>query len=389
MDLIINILLNSFDIFLIYNLYFGLMNNKIKFNIKDLFVGLLWGTMNGLFVNFNNLTYLKFVLYISAFLYIWNLCRKKLHELLIIYIIINLIIAVVQVFILGASQLFAHNNIYLFQQKESYIALLSQLLTAMCVILICRLPIYKIYEVIQENILLKFLIYIMIIVIFVLFHRTIKLTEMVTYIPILMFFLYGIIHSAKSISYYTKKFPAINHELRNVMMGIYLSANYNSDLSKIRGEINDYIVGLGIEIDENKLVVSDVYSDSIKNFIQAKENDSEKKIILEINYFQDNKLIPISSIIQILGILIDNAIEATSADNIKVHLLCTEYNLIIEVLNEYEGVIDLTKLISKKNAISSKKRGYGLQNLKRIVKKYKGKIESVHLNGVVSFKIII
>jgi len=67
-----------------------------------------------------------------------------------------------------------------------------------------------------------------------------------------------------------------------------------------------------------------------------------------------------------LGILLDNAIEAASADYINVYLLCSEYSLIIKVSNEYDGIVEESKIFNKQYSTNSKKRGYGLYNLKKL-----------------------
>jgi len=95
MDLVINIILNNLDIFMIYNLFFRLMNREMKINRKDIIIGLLWGTVNGIFVNYADLSSFKFLLYMSVYFYIWSLCRKKIYETLIINIISNFFMIVV------------------------------------------------------------------------------------------------------------------------------------------------------------------------------------------------------------------------------------------------------------------------------------------------------
>lgn len=294
MGLLINIIVNILDMVIVYNLFFGLMNREVKDKSKDVVVVLLWGMANGVFVNYVDVPFVKLFLYISIHFYIWNLCREKVHEVLIIDIIIILLMILAQLFILILFQIGAQFKIPFLEMGDDFVALFGNILTTICIIMVCRLPIYRLYEVIKVKSLLKLCIYIMIVLIFINFHRDFELAEMMPYIPLFLYFLYAIIHTIKSISYYTMKFPAINHELRNVMWGIYLSANYNTDIVKIREEINNYIGKLGIEIDTGKLVESDEHIEIVRNFIQAKENMSNKKIETEIVTFEKNHLIPVS-----------------------------------------------------------------------------------------------
>lgn len=382
MDLLINVFLNCLDIVMFYHLYFGVVGEKPKYNYKALFTGLIWGTLHGISYLFIDISYYKFLLYISIFLYIWNLCRKKIHDVFIIFMLEYLLLFIIQLLILTTIQPIKIDN--------DSSAILGQILAVVLILLICRLPIDKVYSLLQEDILMKFMFYIMAGIFFIIYHKNFVLTEILYNTPYILIIIWGLFCTLKSISYYTTKFPSIDHEIRNVLMGIYLSVNYNNDIEKIKKEVNSYIQELGLDLVNENIEAGMSQKDRILNFVRTKDFSKNIYINSVINYYEENSVVTLSSIITMLGILLDNAIDASPEnEEIKLDLLCGEYNLVIEVTNKYIGKIDISKIFRKNYSTKSTKRGYGLSNLTKIVNNYGGTIEVLPSNGHICFKIII
>lgn len=174
--------------------------------------------------------------------------------------------------------------------------------------------------------------------------------------------------------------------------------NYNiQEISKVRHELNRVMNTMEMLIDDNKI-------DEAKNFI--KQFDSNYVSNLKKVYYTDNiilnyvinrkvaecdeKEIKFKCVINgnsiwiedgelhcVVGNLLDNAIEAAQiAENkqICLELNCNEECLNIDISNTVANnyVVDSELKTTKKN---SSIHGYGLKNVRAIVKKYNGEIE--------------
>ena len=162
------------------------------------------------------------------------------------------------------------------------------------------------------------------------------------------------------------------HEYRNQMLVIQSLLN-NKEYDRIVAYARDYCESEETEewFDTNHPVVNTVLNLKYKI---AKEN----KILMVVRF---NDLSEISmkdaDIISILSNLLDNAIEAAGKSQmekpqIKVKFVIEHGKMILSVLNDWDHQYreENGKFLSLK--ADAKSHGYGLENVKRIVKKYKG-----------------
>jgi len=87
--------------------------------------------------------------------------------------------------------------------------------------------------------------------------------------------------------------------------------------------------------------------------------------------------VPLSAIIYMLGVLLDNAIESGTKKEILIHISVAEESLFISVANEYEQKSndDFEKMFEPRYSTkSSPGNGYGLSHLSQIVTGYGGEI---------------
>jgi two-component system sensor histidine kinase AgrC len=109
-----------------------------------------------------------------------------------------------------------------------------------------------------------------------------------------------------------------------------------------------------------------------------------KNVGMEIDVFGEleNVNIKIFDLTRILGIFLDNAIEAAAGSKErKIHLEIKENkeNIIIKISNTYsDKAISIEKIYEKGVSSKGKNRGLGLYKVKEIVKKYK----NVKLNTI-------
>ncbi len=174
---------------------------------------------------------------------------------------------------------------------------------------------------------------------------------------------------------------AFKHDFNNIMQGIggYIASNDMVGLNKMYKSI----INECQEINEKQSINSDIITNpAILNLINNKILIAEKNgIKIKLNVYIDLNSLNISTfdLCRILGILIDNAIEACSGCEekvISIKFLKDKFNnrnlIIIE--NPYKNyLIDIKKIYEK--GFSSKKdkisHGLGLWKVKQILKKNK------------------
>ncbi|MFZ7132713.1 MAG: sensor histidine kinase [Eubacteriales bacterium] len=131
---------------------------------------------------------------------------------------------------------------------------------------------------------------------------------------------------------------------------------------------------------QNKLVSGLIYS----KVLLANDNDIDFTVILKS--YAIKTVMKEYEIVEILGILVDNAFE-TGVEKNKVYLEISEEKdmSVIQVKNKHPYLSKEEKELFFKRGISSKgvKRGYGLFRLKEICKKYKTDIlvDNIELDG--------
>jgi len=383
MNLITNIIINNLDIFMYYYLYFKLMNQKMKVNGRDIVVSLIWGTMHGVFINYVDIQYFKIILYFSIYLYTLNLCRKKLYEALIINVIIFLTVIFAQLFVLVGTQIYI--KIINFQPYDNFIAFSGQVITVLCVLLICKLPIHKIYEVIQKDILLRLLFYSAIITVFVIFNREFVLVEVIRYTPFFIIILFGIYHTVRSISYYRiTKYSSVYHDMRNLFFGIFYATQCSYDIETLKDMLQGYYDVLGFDM-KKEMINAENAVNIIDSLVELKIKESGKKIqvIKDINYYTDNSLVPISSLTYMISVMLDYSLDVSQLeDRIAVYIHCSEYKLNMKVSHKYQEKHDtVLKLMNKKRMLNEDKLGHGLSNLKKMVLNYNGEISAIKNYG--------
>lgn len=141
---------------------------------------------------------------------------------------------------------------------------------------------------------------------------------------------------------------------------------------------------------DNPVICGYIYSKSRKAFRDGIIIDST------LNCGDGDTSIPLHKLIEILGILLDNAVEYLQNDDFKdkrIKLL-VERNLdelIVEVKNpsEYYSFQQLDSIFKPGESTKGEKRGLGLSSLKTIAKEYKGQVlvENADEDGINWFKV--
>jgi sensor histidine kinase regulating citrate/malate metabolism len=153
------------------------------------------------------------------------------------------------------------------------------------------------------------------------------------------------------------------------------------DTSKSLTEAKELVKLYGNEIKENQKGEEfiNIRNRIIAGFLYSKYCEIiEKGYRVEFEIQSSLCVSPVSDydIVEILGILLDNAIEATEKENIIGLVAFTDdtINLIVKNTSPYLKHKELQKIFSEGYSTKGAERGLGLSKLKEIINKYNGEI---------------
>jgi signal transduction histidine kinase len=179
---------------------------------------------------------------------------------------------------------------------------------------------------------------------------------------------------------------ARQHEFDNKLLAISAAAQTAADLEQAQSEIAELTQTEPLRISENSLLNCD--SKITAGVIYSKIRNAELKRIAVVSEIAaalksgKNRTVRETDIVEIVGILMDNAIEASDKGD-KIYIRITAFEeegkLSILVSNPHEpySATDFVKLfrrgVTTKSA-DNNSRGHGLANVKDIVERYRCKI---------------
>lgn len=155
----------------------------------------------------------------------------------------------------------------------------------------------------------------------------------------------------------------LNKDSPNKKGSKWLTKLQNIPNASIRGFIHYKIVsmeqmGLNVYVEINK----EVKQDNIKNILDEELRDVSR----------------------ILGVYIDNAIEAASKSELKyliIEVKCDNDEIIFSISNTYAGIIDISKMDKSGYTTKGRGKGYGLSLVNDIIKKNKILNQKRMING--------
>lgn len=376
-ELTINILINSMDFIIFYFLTHNLIEKKLDISKKIILLGMICGIGTGILAEYSDVSLYKLIVTLNMFIMLKYISKKKIHEILIMYEVIFLCIAFLQiVFIILLGKL---------PFEQSYLFLLIQTLILLTIILIHKkTPLYRIFNIIQKQILLQLFFFmgtiiILITVAYYNFEYTNTKPNTLYTLLIVVIALFGSYQALKNVFFYTNKVPTQLHDVKNILMALHISVNTTKDVNKIRKELTKSLQIIGMDIDTKDIQVNE-YTDNILLFINqiGDKHHSQVRLNSDVAYYEDNIDIPLSVILYMLGVLLDNAIESGTKKDIYIKIRIDTNYLLISVANEYErkSIDDFDKMFQVKYSTKSNQlSGYGLPNLSKVVKKHGGEIQ--------------
>jgi sensor histidine kinase regulating citrate/malate metabolism len=270
---------------------------------------------------------------------------------------------------------------------KNHTALLAQVLSLIIIIMSYqRLPLHKVFNTIEREILLKLFVFLIICFYLLAFSYFsfdyFNITEYILYFALLLLLpAIGLLHTIKSIYFFTNKVPMQLHDVKNVLLGLHISAKGASDINSIKDELSKALEIIGIDDINIETIDGDTYFNSILSFINMKKKRSTKEIIFSnnIQYYESNAKIPLATILYMLGVLLDNAIDSGTKKVIFIKVHVSERYIEVTVSNEYtkKSTDDFENMFQERYTTKqeNKTHGYGLPNLSRVVRSFGGEIQ--------------
>ena len=379
LQLAIAILINSIDIVMIYYLCHRLINKRIKLSLTSIICGLAYGASVGTLAHYVNIDYIDINIFraisMSLVLIILKCISKKgIADLLLINFMIMIVTAFAQFPALLVLELVPINQDYYF--------LIGQILASIVILLIgFKVPIHKLFSIIERQLLFKLIIFLFAFFILgILLY--INLEQSIAYLVYTTLFILlvgiGLSVVLMKISFYTTQVPEQLHDVKNVIAGLQISAYTAANLEDVQKELENMVRIIGGTVEKENLQMGDPKSGILK-FISQKQTEKAPDLtfVTEVNYYEHHHQVPVSVIIYMLGILLDNAIESETKYPIIIKVSVAEESLDIIISNQCEReVTDKIEAIFQKRYSTKpgEGRGYGLANLQKIVQNYNGKI---------------
>ena len=171
---------------------------------------------------------------------------------------------------------------------------------------------------------------------------------------------------------YIQEVSTIKHNIKNQLLCIesLIDEQNYTQAKQICNNIND-----NIKINTHMYKTGNIYLDAILNVVYGKA--AENKINLTVQCNTNLKFISCDDLLVLIGNLVDNAIGALCDEQIKelkIDILQKGTYAILNVQNYSSKSVLKTNPNLLTNKIDVKNHGYGLNSVKRIVKKHGGNI---------------
>ena len=270
---------------------------------------------------------------------------------------------------------------WMFRDKKIYKVLMSLVFTVIPIILYCWLGLHKLTStqavigiVISGAVVLVMTIGVRIYEVYQKQESEIQMYQMYT----------------RPLEELIREIRARQHEFRNhlnAILNMHLTVDNYDELVRTQA---DYILSVADDKRNNYLPLLRISDKILAGFLYTKlvtpSKDVDFSIEIGANRIVTNAME--KDIIEVIGTLIDNAVDASDPENRIIRMYLSSYGsdtkdtvddrLIFEIMNEHPPVPmkELTRFFERGYSTKSAKgnRGYGLYNARRIVKQYKGEI---------------
>lgn len=387
----------------------GLYGEKFKWNSYTILFVVIEFIAFQVEDTYNLVTYRKIILYVMLFVYSKLQFRSSLRKNVINYILCIVLTIMVQlicyfpimiwnnilsgsaayvvnillfisVIVLYKIEIFHSISLYMLQEGKLVIAFLS---TA---ILFVLYTFYSLQVMRKLNILNYFLIIISVILILVLLlqlQKT-KLLNQKMKMEIKLTSLYG--NAFKEL---IDNIRIIQHNYKNNLTALQGMVYTSNSLEELREEQKNYFEK-NMQEDKFYSILKDSNDSVLAGFLYSKLSNIDQndiKINFDIHVNKINNKCITSDLIEILGALLDNAIEEVSKaeyieKSIEIKIIHINENIDIGIGNvcRYIKNEEILEFFKKGISTKGKNRGLGLYRIKEIVKSLNGRISAYNID---------
>ena len=183
----------------------------------------------------------------------------------------------------------------------------------------------------------------------------------------------------------TKDLRKFKHDYINMMTGLngYLM---NDDLEGLKHYFYEEVMKDSDVVYNNTINLHKIKNSGLKALVASKITEAENKgLNVKIDIEMDIEYIPMRTIdiCKVIGVLLDNAIEAASESEDKVLMIGSIYSgmyLIFIIANSYKNLPNLKDIYTQGFSTKGTDRGIGLNNVKELLSE---KYDNVLLNTII------
>ena len=376
MYLLTNVILNTIDILMLFLLSHACAKRIPIFTAKRVMIGIAYGITMGVGAQLLGDDYgyiYRSIAMPAAFLMIYLMVKLPFSSTFLIYILVWLFQAI-QFPIILLLQFAQLDIIPMF--------LIGQIVTLIVVILSCKfLPLNKWYRFIEEYLELKmffFLTTFAILSVFFYWDFEDSWLYIVYFGIILTATLAAIYCVGSKIVYSRYKMPLQSHNDYHINLGLMMKAYKEEDHQEIE-RLNKVNKDSSFKLQTENFHLGKL-TENLIAFIENKRrlSDQDIEIQYDVDYDSDHPYVNLVTIVKMLSILLDNAIESGTDKPIIVELTSTASYIQLSVRNEFAppDSEEMSRIFTIDGYTTKKtnQRGYGLTNLHYDVKKLGGKI---------------
>lgn len=372
MELLMVIVANLLDIVITYYIANKLVKRLVIIDVKNILIAIVYGIAFGSFSYFTDRSTLYQITgFIAQFVIVFMIVKKSFASSVIAYGIYYAVYLPFQLITLLVLMVLGINTMMN--------VLFIQILTTICAIVVYKkVPVNKVFVFIEKHLILKFIILTLVFIgaLFSLYNnRNASIIAFLLFAGIVIAVFMTLCKLGEEIYRSTYVSPLKHHDLIISLHGMLLKAYYEEDQSQIEQikelcNKNGLSANFDFQLGKTK--------ENILAFIEQKRIDCgrEIEIISDIAYHKDHYLIKIDTVVKLLEILLDNALESGTSRPILITIRVDLGNISINVSNEYEMTTpdSINRMFDKGYSTKGKGRGFGLDNLYKSVKSFDGKI---------------
>ena len=338
--------------------------------------GIIYGILLGTAFYFLEGNTFRIIVTFAFIAVIKFLSKRVLADVLLIY-------ALFLFFGLLVQGLFALLVLALPLKQDIAVAVISQFLTTAVICWMSRkTSIYKVFNYIRTNILLKISCFLVaLIAFFALFivNYELSVTYFLFFVGIILTILAALIPLGTKLYRRIELDVARSHYIANQILATQIAAAQTNNPEEIKNMIDELVSHISPK--STKKANTGNLEESIRFLIEQKKSQKQVnvEVIMDIKSSENHENITIKQLLSFIGLLLDNAFESETTTPIVIYCRMNAYSIDLAISNEYlqKGNYDLEMMFEKGYSTKADEgRGYGLYEIRNEIESLNGKIEA-------------